>query len=192
MSIFSRIKSTPKSKSWTIDHPIFGTINFSSNTRASQLRISVKPFLGVQALMPSGFSERRAKAFIDKKVAWIKKALISAQHTEEKSITFFSSQEFIPLATVRKTLTARLEVLSEQHKFSYNKISIRNQKSRWGSCSHENNISLNQKLFYLPDDIRDYVLLHELAHTVQKNHSKYFWEILHQILGKDATALARR
>jgi hypothetical protein len=192
MSIFSRTKSALYSKSWTVDHPTFGQIHFSSSKRISRLRISVKPFLGIQVLIPVGLSQKKANIFIEKKSNWIKKALSSAHQTEEKSLAFFSSQELKPLAEIRMILTSRLSKLASANQFSYNKVSIRDQKSRWGSCSHENNISLNQKLYYLPDDIRDYVLLHELAHTIQKNHSNRFWDILHQILGINETAIARK
>ena len=78
----------------------------------------------------------------------------------------------------RKILKQRLDQLCEKYNFSYGNLSIRNQKTRWGSCSAKNNISLNAKLTELPKELMDYVILHELVHTRVKNHSKYFWETL--------------
>ncbi|MFC1990575.1 M48 family metallopeptidase [Chloroflexota bacterium] len=62
-------------------------------------------------------------------------------------------------------------------------MSIRNQKTRWGSCSHKNNINLNMKLVLLPDELVDYVILHELVHTRIHNHSKRFWVELDKYVG---------
>jgi len=54
-------------------------------------------------------------------------------------------------------------------------------KTRWGSCSYKNNININLCICYLPQDLQDYIILHELAHTVVKNHSRHFWYELHKI-----------
>ena len=78
----------------------------------------------------------------------------------------------------RKILNQRLVELATEHDFEYGKVSIRKQKTRWGSCSSQNNISLNQNLLHLTDELIDYVLLHELTHTRVKNHSSSFWDEL--------------
>ena len=75
-------------------------------------------------------------------------------------------------------LPGRLRYLSGHHGFQYNRVFIRNNRSRWGSCSAGNNINLNLHLMRLPDELIDYVLLHELVHTRYKNHSREFWEAL--------------
>lgn len=78
----------------------------------------------------------------------------------------------------RIVLAERLDYLAHSFGYSYNRISYRNQQTRWGSCSAENNISLNIKLMLLSTDLVDYVLLHELVHTRIKNHSSLFWKKL--------------
>ena len=80
-------------------------------------------------------------------------------------------------------MTRRLKQLAEKHGFTYSKVFIRNQKTRWGSCSHKNDISLNIKLVCLPNDLLDYVILHELVHTRKKNHGKGFWVMLDRYMG---------
>ena len=70
--------------------------------------------------------------------------------------------------------------MAKEHGFRYNKATVRNQKTRWGSCSAKNNISLNMQLMNLPKELIDYVILHELVHTKVKNHSKTFWATLDQ------------
>ena len=81
----------------------------------------------------------------------------------------------------RKILNQRLAELATEHDFEYAKVSIRKQNTRWGSCSSQNNISLNQSLLHLPDDLIDYVLLHELTHTRVKDHSPSFWDELETV-----------
>lgn len=75
-------------------------------------------------------------------------------------------------------LPKRLNELAEKHGFKYQDVSIKNTKSRWGSCSSVNNINLNLHLMRVPEHLIDYVLIHELAHTVVKNHGEKFWLLL--------------
>lgn len=75
-------------------------------------------------------------------------------------------------------LPKRLKELAEKHGFKYQDVSIKNTKTRWGSCSFTNNINLNLHLMRVPEHLIDYVLLHELTHTVEKNHGAKFWSLL--------------
>ena len=80
-------------------------------------------------------------------------------------------------------LPQRVKELAEKNSFRFKKVSVRNSKTRWGSCSFENNINLNLHLMRLPNHLIDYVILHELVHTKIKNHSKDFWNLLDLITG---------
>ncbi len=191
MNIFSQTKQTRKKTRIEV-HPEFGDINFTVSDTSRSLRLVVKPFQAIQVTLPSGLPIRKAMTFIEKKQDWIRKMLKQAQLTEKISQEYFSTQPKTALGEIRNLLLQRLNELAQHHHFLYNKVSVRNQKSRWGSCSGKNNISLNQKLFYLPDHLRDYILLHELAHTHEKNHSQKFWNILYNILGKQHTKQARK
>lgn len=77
----------------------------------------------------------------------------------------------------------KVEILAEQFNLTYNKLTLKNIKSRWGSCSRKNNINLSIHLMRLPDHLIDYVILHELVHTVHHNHSKHFWAMLDKVTG---------
>lgn len=85
-------------------------------------------------------------------------------------------------------LPERVASLAKRHGFSYKRLFIKNIRSRWGSCSAQNNINLSLHLMRLPDHLIDFIIVHELAHTVLKNHSPQFWARLDQIVG-DAKAL---
>ena len=71
-----------------------------------------------------------------------------------------------------------IETLNSELCLTYNRITIRRQKTLWGSCSGKQNINLNQNLLFLPSHMVDYVLLHELSHLEQLNHSRAFWDLL--------------
>lgn len=88
----------------------------------------------------------------------------------------------------RRYLGARLESLAREHGLAYAKLSVRFQKSRWGSCSARGGISLNAGLLFLPDRLINYILLHELCHTRHMNHSQSFWKLLFSL---DPDALDR-
>lgn len=79
-------------------------------------------------------------------------------------------------------LKERLQILAKRHNFSYFKFRISHAKTRWGSCSSQKVISLNIALMKLDFDLIDYVILHELTHTVHLNHSKNFWNHLTSVL----------
>lgn len=72
----------------------------------------------------------------------------------------------------------RLHVLSHTTGLRYRRVSFRCQKTRWGSCSRDRAISLNARLLFLPPELVDYVLIHELCHLVHMNHSKRFWALV--------------
>lgn len=81
----------------------------------------------------------------------------------------------------RKLLPGRVKLLAEKYGFRYARLTFRNNISNWGSCSYDNHISLNIKLMKLPDEIVDYVILHELCHTIEKNHSADFWALVKKV-----------
>lgn len=91
----------------------------------------------------------------------------------------------------KQLLPIRLKVLAGKYGFSYQKVTIRNNRNNWGSCSSKNNISLNLQMMKLPDHLIDYILLHELVHTEIKNHSPAFWKRLDEVSDKRAKELAR-
>jgi len=178
-----------KSKIIEIDN--VGQILFERSNRARHINISVKPFKGVRVAIPYGVSFDKAKQFAQSKRNWIKKHLDKMKQVEKEHEAFSKHSTEINRAEARKKLVNRLNELSEQHGFSYNKAFVRNQKTRWGSCSSKNNINLNMKLVRLPNEMIDYVLLHELVHTRIKNHTNVFWAELNKFVG-DAREMRKK
>lgn len=83
----------------------------------------------------------------------------------------------------REYLPGRVKYLASLHGLKYQNVKVKNAVSRWGSCSYQNNINLNINLVRLPDVLSDYIILHELAHTVHKNHGPKFWDLLEKLSG---------
>ena len=109
--------------------------------------------------------------------AHIEKALKEMERKENLGI--FSEEELKEITKeARKILPSRLEELARTMGISYNQVSLRKQKTRWGSCNSKGNISLNCLLVRVPDEVRDYVLIHELCHRRHMNHSKAFWTMV--------------
>jgi predicted metal-dependent hydrolase len=98
------------------------------------------------------------------------------QHFLSNKLTAFLREE----ASIY--LPHRLSQLANQYGFSYNRLTLRNQKTRWGSLFNTNNINLNIQLMRLPEQLCDYVLIHELCHTIHHNHSSAFYSLLESIV----------
>ena len=145
--------------------------------------------------MDTKFSTKQHSLQIEKKAitdykATIQSGVIKVIIPNEFHISSIESQNFIKQAIektwrkeAKELLTKRTSELAQTHGFKYAKVSIRNSKTRWGSCSYNNNINLSLHLMMLPDHLIDYVILHELAHTKEKNHGVYFWNLLDKVSG---------
>jgi predicted metal-dependent hydrolase len=167
----------------TVEITGVGLVLFERSTKAKRLSISVKPFTGVRVAVPDGLSFKKAEEFVYTKKDWIQRHLARTKQYEEKDEIASAAPDSIYKAKAKRKLRGRLKYLAGKHGFTYNRVFIRNQKTRWGSCSQKNNISLNMKLIKLPGELMDYVILHELVHTKVKNHSNGFWAELNGLVG---------
>jgi predicted metal-dependent hydrolase len=142
----------------------------------------VRPYKGVRVAIPDRLSFKKAEEFVHSRKDWIKKHLDRMKRFEQEYEAKSGTALDIDRAKAKRVLSRRLNYLSVKYGFTYNRVFIRNQRTRWGSCSNKDNISLNIKLIRMPDDLIDYVILHELVHTRFKNHSRQFWNELDKIL----------
>ena len=160
-----------------------GSVLFEKSKRVKRVIITIRPFRGVRVAVPQGVSFAEAERFVHAKTGWIRKHLAKMKEVELQRKKIIEDTKPIDRASAKKKLICRLDDLAEKHGFIYNRAFIKNQKSRWGSCSSKNNINLNMKLVNLPDGLMDYVILHELVHIKVKNHSPKFWTELDKLVG---------
>jgi len=160
-----------------------GPVLFERSRRAKRISISVRPLKGIRVAIPYGTPFSKAQQFVKTNSTWIRKQIDKIRHIEEKCKTLPNHSAPVDTVRAQKKLLNRVNELAKAHNFVYNKVSIRNQKTRWGSCSAKNNISLNIKLIRLPGELIDYVILHELLHTRIKNHGQSFWRALDKLAG---------
>lgn len=136
------------------------------------------------------FSLKRADEFVQSRQAWIQKHLQKMRESEKAQP---AQPELSPdeLNKIQDELFSRLEHFSDKYNLPYRRAAFRCQKTRWGSCSSQNNISLNINIAFLPEYLQDYILLHELCHIRHKNHSKAFWGQLNTYCDDRAKDLAK-
>lgn len=168
-----------------------GLVHFVRSRRARRIIISVSPAKGVKVAIPRQSSYRQALDFVYLKKRWIQKHLAQIEQLENRKKSAGIHLQTIHQDDAMKRITERLNHLAAQYEFKYHHVTIRNQKTRWGSCSPANNISLNIKLMLLPEPLLDYVILHELVHTRFHNHSKKFWAELDRYI-KNSKAISKR
>ncbi len=171
--------------------PEIGPVLFASSAKAKRISISIRPPDRIRVAVPCGVSLSLARSAVVEKKSWIRKILLKfASMPAKQHERGFSSHENVPREAA-EGLINRLDELARQHGFRYTRVTVRNQKTRWGSCSTANTISLNITLALLPEELRDYVLLHELVHTRHHHHQPEFWRELKAIL-PDALLLRKK
>ncbi len=167
----------------TIDIPPIGPVLFAKTKRTKRLSISVKPFKGIRVAVPYRLSFKKAQKYFQSNISWAKKSLDYIKKVEQEHITTVNNSPRFNKIKARVTVTERFNYLADKYGFTYNRLFIRSQKTRWGSCSEKNNINLNINLARLAEELMDYVILHELVHLKIKNHSKEFWSELDKYVG---------
>lgn len=104
-------------------------------------------------------------------------------YTHKKILATRSAKEYVEYK--KKALAVvewRLKYFNEIYNYSYTRVSIRNQKTRWGSCSKRGTLSFNYKIVFLPEYLADYIIVHELCHLKEMNHSRDFWDLVGRII----------
>ncbi len=143
-----------------------------------RMSMRVEPGGEIVVRAPRRVTDLAIKKFVLEQEKWIQK-----QKSTMQNLTSLSAEKLTELKKLAKIyLPERVKILAEKHHFHFASVSLRNQQTRWGSCSHKNALNLNIELMRLPLKLRDYIILHELTHTVHKNHQKAFWNHLEKIL----------
>lgn len=171
-------------------------LTFVRHPRARRYLIRVTDDGTVRVTIPRRGSQREAAAFAAREQAWIEEQL-RARRTKNGALDSNDGRQKVDRALIvraRRELPPRLLELALRHGLTVSRISIRNQRWRWGSCSRSGHICLNWRLVTMPDDVRDYVLIHELMHLKRMDHSPKFWKLVAEACPayKDARAWLRK
>jgi predicted metal-dependent hydrolase len=147
---------------------------FVRHRRARRYLLRVEPDGRVRVTIPRGGSKREADAFAQRHLAWIARQrarlpALPALPAEERGALIRRAKQELPL---------RLKELATVHRLTVQRVSIRNQRSRWGSCGRDGHICLNWRLVRMPDWVRDYVIVHELMHLHRLDHSPTYWQLV--------------
>lgn len=132
---------------------------------------------------PFGMSNAAVGQFVASQAAWIEKHLAMAQRQREAQEPPFTAEEISRLADAAMLdLPQRVRRYAPVIGVTVGRITIRNQKTRWGSCSAKGNLNFNCLLMLCPEEVRDYVVVHELCHRRELNHSPRFWAEVARIM----------
>ena len=152
---------------------------FIRHPKARRYVIRVRPDGVVRVTIPRWGSKREGQLFADSQRAWIDKQLARWTAEPAAARVCVSPDVVRQLVTrARQELPVRLLELAAEHGLTVARITIRNQRWRWGSCSPSGHICLNWRLVTMPDWVRDYVLIHELIHLKRMDHSRRFWKLV--------------
>ena len=163
--------------------------------RAKHARLSISMSKGLEVIIPKRFKKKHIPKFLLDNKNWITKHLANLPQPKKPTlpnqIALTAINETWRIADIKhsnlhkwlrrkgqKHLIPWLDELSQKINLPYNKATIRGQKTKWGSCSRQNNINLNYKLLFLESELVGYIIIHELCHTKYLNHSKEFWQLV--------------
>ena len=159
------------------------TISFEIiHSRRKTMAIQVKRDGTVSVRCPLWVSDREARQFAEEHREWIWQKQQEALKRKEEQITLTPEQVKKFRQHARWLLAQKTWQWSQKMGVTYGKITIRQQATRWGSCSARGNLNFNWKLVLVPEELLDYVVVHELAHRREMNHSPRFWKIAEEQL----------
>ncbi|MCL5775297.1 MAG: M48 family metallopeptidase [Patescibacteria group bacterium] len=147
--------------------------------RARHLRLAVYCTGMVVVTAPWGFDLRRLEDFVRQKTSWIIEKLDFFKKHPQNSATQLPRKEYLAFKVQALALAKyKVDYWNQFYGFGYNRINIKNQSTRWGSCSKKLNLNFNYKIVKLDERLVDYLVVHELCHLKEFNHSEKFWALV--------------
>lgn len=156
------------------------TYSIRVSQRAKRLRIAVYPGEKIVVTKPHTLNHSVVEKFLVTKADWVSEKLSEGKIIQSPDLLDDSYNHFLfNRGRARKLVKDKLARWNEVYNFEFRRIGIKQLKSRWGSCSSDSNLSFNYKLLFLPEQIQDLIIVHELCHLRERNHSKAFWDLVY-------------
>jgi len=147
------------------------------------VRIAVHTDQSVVVTKSKYLSESEVERLVQLKVDWILEKIDEMNKRPKKLLAHYSTKDFKEHKQNAYLLAHnRVLYFNKFYKHEVKSVTIRNQKTRWGSCSGKGNLNFNYKIVFLPEDLRDYIIVHELCHSKEMNHGKRFWALVSQTI----------
>jgi len=151
--------------------------------RARRLRLAIYCDGNFVVTAPRSISQSIIDQFIIKKSQWVVDKLDYFRSISGQVFTKGTKKDYAKYKDQALDLAqSRIEFFNKNYGFKFNKINIKNQKTRWGSCSRKGNLNFNYKIALLPQRLADYIIVHELCHLKEFNHSQKFWNLVAMIM----------
>ena len=147
------------------------------SSRASRLRIAIHRNGNVVVTIPLRMNQSVVEPFIAKKWSWIQRTVELFKRNPVQSVASTRADYLQLRETARTLVEEKIVLFNALYRFKFNRISIRNQSTRWGSCSRKGNLNFNYRIAQLSEPLAEYIVVHELCHLVEFNHSVKFWEL---------------
>jgi predicted metal-dependent hydrolase len=152
---------------------------FRKSKRARRMRLAVYCDGSVVVTAPAWMGETMVQRFICEKAQWLYGKIMFFKQHKTQTLGRGTRAEYLKYKEItRQLVKERLEYFNGFYGFRFNALNIKNQKTRWGSCSRKGNLNFNYKLALLPAHVADYIIVHELCHLSEFNHSRKFWELV--------------
>ncbi len=177
-----------------ITHPSLGAVTLRRSTRARRIALTIRGSGEILLTIPQRANVEEGMSFLDTKVDWINaaKERIAKRKAEQRPAPIIDNEKFKDLCIKAEAyLPDRIREISEQTNLKFGRLTLRATRSKWGSCSGDNNISLSIFLMLLPKHLIDFVIVHELCHTIHHNHSPQFHALVDRVVGGNEKALIR-